>query len=163
MPIAGDMSPWTWQIWPLSRNASMGLLWWHRLCGKWNFCDVANQGITETWRIFHVQTLIRIASRWGSFQLGPGGGKSDETINQQNTVAELVTSRPWKDTYPSIFLESFTSGRISPAYDVRLTSGKKHCVFKEEDYKKHEGPNWARWYWGMKNIEKMEHSRFFGW
>ena len=34
-------------------------------------------------------------------------------------------------------------GVISPVHGVRLSSGKKHCVFKEEDYKKREGPNWA--------------------
>ena len=34
-------------------------------------------------------------------------------------------------------------GPISPVYGVRLSSGKKHCVSKDEDYKKHESPNWA--------------------
>ena len=29
-------------------------------------------------------------------------------------------------------------GPISPVYGVRLSSGKKHCVSKDEDYKKHE-------------------------
>ena len=34
-------------------------------------------------------------------------------------------------------------GVISPVHGVRLSSGKKQCVFKEEDYKMHESPNWA--------------------
>ena len=35
------------------------------------------------------------------------------------------------------------NGAISPVHGVRLSSGKKHCVFKNEDYEKHEGLNWA--------------------
>ena len=34
-------------------------------------------------------------------------------------------------------------GVISPVHGVRLSSGKKLCVFKEEDYKKHESLNWT--------------------
>ena len=34
-------------------------------------------------------------------------------------------------------------GSISPVHGVRLSSGKKQCVFKEKDYKMHESPNWA--------------------
>ena len=35
------------------------------------------------------------------------------------------------------------NGAISPVHGVRLSSGKKHCVFKDKDYQKREGPNWA--------------------
>ena len=32
-------------------------------------------------------------------------------------------------------------GDLSPIHGVRFSSGKKQCVFKEEDYKKHKDPN----------------------
>ena len=35
---------------------------------------------------------------------------------------------------------------ISPVHDVLLSSGKKQRVFKEEEYEKHEGPNWGEPY-----------------
>ena len=34
-------------------------------------------------------------------------------------------------------------GSISPVLGGCLSSGKKHCVSKDEDYKKHESPKWA--------------------
>ena len=35
------------------------------------------------------------------------------------------------------------NGVISPVHGVHLSSGKKHCVSKEEYYKKRESLNWA--------------------
>ena len=43
------------------------------------------------------------------------------------------------------------NGVISPVHGVRLSSGKKHCVSKEEDYEKRDSLNWANLNFNLKS------------
>ena len=81
---------------------------------------------------------------------------SDKTEeNQQLHLFNIITSllrivcsqvdTLWNDNPNNFTTLSFChiNGVISPVHGVHLSSGKKHCVSKEEYYKKRESLNWA--------------------
>ena len=49
---------------------------------------------------------------------------------------------------------------LSPVHGIRFSLGKKHCVSKEEDYKMHEGPNWAHLNLSKRDISRLNISSF---
>ena len=99
----GHMSTWWWSSnhSPEMMSADVTQVFTYKLSWKLGRVDIWDQNVTNnSW----------MSGRW--------------------TVALEMTSRPWKETHPGVFLESFTSGSISPAYDVRLTSGKKQNTLR---------------------------------
>ena len=89
-------------------------------------CQKISHDVLHTMITSVVECRIRFSS--SSFSQQKSGWRETYSTEVWSTSCEIfwhLTSPPLKETHPSVFMESYTSGWISPANDVRFTSGKK--------------------------------------